>query len=445
VKNGLETLVTVKESKEDEIMTRGNHFYGWILVAILWGIYFINMSFPYYGAGVVNVYMAKAINLDRSTLGLGFTIIALSEGLPGPLIALFLNKMGVRLTIFYGSLTIVFGALLMALVVATGWHYVLVFGIIIGLGVGFSTAIPVQTGVTLWFAKKRALAMSIALTAAGIGGFVAAPLLDRIIAAVEGNWRAGWYFIAGTSVLAAVLSILFVKNRPSDLGQVPDGISEGEESIGSVGAKPPSLSRVYRTTQDWKVGDAIKIRTLWLIIAGTVFFIWPVMMFVAHGVIHLRDLGHSPATAAMSLGLLTLCSVAGRLLAGSLGDRIEPRYIWAVAMLFSMTGILMVVWATSVVQIYLYAIFLGIGYGASYICWVTMVGNYFGPNAFASTMGMQVPITIGTGALSPFLAGLVYDHQGSYTMAFIGTAALSFVGAVVLLLAKPPKLVTGGP
>ncbi len=172
------------------MMSQRKIFYGWIMVGVLWVIYFINMAFPYYGAGVINTHMAKALSLDRSILGLGFMIIAFSQGLPGPLIALCLNKKGLRSTIIAGSLVIVLGALFMALWVSTGWQYVVVFGVVIGLGVGFSSAIPVQTGITLWFSKKRALALSLALTAAGIGGFVAAPLLNRVISFAQGNWRA---------------------------------------------------------------------------------------------------------------------------------------------------------------------------------------------------------------------------------------------------------------
>lgn len=104
-----------------------------------------------YGAGVINTHMAKVLGLDRSTLGLGFTLVLLSQGLPGPFIALFLNKKGVRFTIIAGSPVVVLGALFMALWVKTGWHYVLIFGIVIGLGVGFSGALPALTAITLYW------------------------------------------------------------------------------------------------------------------------------------------------------------------------------------------------------------------------------------------------------------------------------------------------------
>ncbi len=422
-------------------MTRSGSFYGWILVAILWVIYLINIAFPYYGAGIMNAYMAESLNMDRSILGLGFTFILLFSGLPGPLIALCLNKKGVRFTLVLGSLIIIIGALLMALVVTEGWQYVIVFGIIVGTGVGFGGGMAVQTGVTLWFSKKRALAMSIVLTSAGIGGFIAAPLLDRIIAAADGVWKAGWFFVAGMSALAALLAVFLVKNRPSDLGQVPDGIMEGEGPADSSDTKPVSAGKVYRATMDRQVGDAAKTMAFWLIIAASVSYIGPLVVFIAHGVIHLRDLGHSPAVAAVSLGLLTLCSIAGRLLAGALGDRIEPRYIWSAGLLLCMGGILLVINAATLIEMYLYAVLLGVGYGAAYICMVTIISNYYGVNSFASIMGILIPITTVASSLAPYLTGLAYDRLGSYSTAFMITAVLCLIGAVLIFFAAPPKLV----
>ncbi len=419
-------------------MTEERKFYGWKLVAVLWILYFINVAFPYYGASVVNASMAKALSLDKVTLGLGFTVITLCWGLPGPLVALFLNKKGVRLSMFLGSLTITLGALLMALVVSKGWQYVLVFGVVIGVSLAFSTAIPAQTGVTLWFTRKRALALSIVMTSAGIGGFVAVPLLNKIIDLAQGNWTIAWFFTAAMSVVAAIVAILFVKNKPSDLGQVPDGISKSQEAQTSTEAHAAASSRVYRAAEDWKTGDAVRTRVFWFILVAAVCFAWPVIITVAHGVIHLKELGHAPDTCAMAIGLLTLSSLGGRLLAGSIGDHLEPRYIWAIAMLLSTAGLLILLKATSDIQVYLFAIILGLGYGASYICWPALVGNYFGANAFASILGTQTPITTLAIAPAPLIAGWVYDLQGSYHAALLLTAALSTLGAVLVFFAKPP-------
>ena len=91
-------------------------FYGWKLLAALWCIVFINLAFPTYGTTVVNAYMATDLHMDRKTLGSVFSLYMIMSGLPGPLIAIYINKVGPRITVIGGSLTLLTGSLLMALV-----------------------------------------------------------------------------------------------------------------------------------------------------------------------------------------------------------------------------------------------------------------------------------------------------------------------------------------
>jgi MFS family permease len=421
-------------------MSPEKKFYGWFLVAALWVIYVLNGTFPFIGGSVINAYMAKELGMERSVLGLGFTILSFSMGMPAALIALCINRRGIRFTLFLGSLILVLGALLMAFVVVQNWQYVVVFGIIIGLGIGFGSVLPVQTGVTLWFKKKRALAMSIVLSAAGIGGFVAAPLLDKIIAAAGGNWKTGSLFTGGLSVVAAVLALVFVKNSPSDLGQAPDGVTEDKEPSPTDLEQSRKTTHVYHSPEDWRVADAVKTKTFWFVFAGSVGYIAPFMTCVTHGVIHLRDVGLSPASAAMAAGLMMLFSILGRLGAGVLGDRIEPRYIWIVALFFLGAGSLVLIRAQTMFPVYAYAVLVGIGFGAAYVSMTTLIGNYFGANAFASIMGIIFPFNTFFGSSTPWLAGLIYDHYGSYGWAFAGVSGMAFVGGIFLFFANPPNL-----
>ena len=78
----------------------------------------------------------------------------------------------------------------------------------------------------------------------------------------------------------------------------------------------------------------------------------------AHGVVHLKDLGHSPAEAATAMSILAISTLIGKLLA-SFGDRIEPRYIWAFAMAAFGLGTVLVVHATSAADLYPFPILLG--------------------------------------------------------------------------------------
>ena len=418
-------------------MVTERKYYGWYLIAVLWVIYLINVGYAMYGASVVNTFMIKDMEMSRKTLGLGFALFMLLQGLPGALIAMMINKKGIRYTICFGSVLIIIGSVLMATVVSTPLMFILVFGVIMGLGVGFGSVLCLQTGVTLWFNRKRALAMSIALTAAGVGGFVAAPTLVKVLAVTGNNWRAGWFFIGGLSLLAFLISILFVKNKPSDLGQYPDGIDPSQEKSG--GLSEVKESRVYKTTDEWTTSQALKTGSIWLIFIGSVGFYVPYLLCVSHGVAHFMDQGFTKEAAAMSIGVLTLFSIIGRLLGGVLGDKIEPRFIWSVSLLILFAGVLTGMVATTQIHIYLYAILVGVGFGAAFVCMPTLFANYYGPKAFASIMGTLFPLLTIFASASPFVAGWIFDSLGNYRIAFIGASAFCLIGAFTLLIARPAQ------
>src|SRR5579863_10685450 len=204
------------------IMSNGR-FYGWKLLAACWFIMFLNLGIPAYGASGLNALMAPALHLDRRALGLLFSAYMIMSGLPGPLVAVSVNRLGVRRTLMLGSVFLIVGALLMGTLVNSFWYAVLAFGLLVGGGVATGAALATQAGLARWFVRRRALVLSILYSSGAVGGFVSGRLLDRVVTLAGGNWRAGWWVIAALSALACIVAALFVKESPADLGQAPDG------------------------------------------------------------------------------------------------------------------------------------------------------------------------------------------------------------------------------
>ena len=198
------------------------NFYGWTMLATLWAIVFLNLGFPAYGPAVINAAMAKAVGLNRETTGNMFSVYMIMSGLPGPLVALSINRLGVRRTLLLGSLFTIAGSLLMATVVTGGLGAMLCYGLLVGAGVATGAVMAAQAGLARWFVRRRSLALSVLYSAGAIGGFVAAPLLNRLIE-VTGTWRAGWWLLAALTSVAACIALIWVRERPEDVGQVADG------------------------------------------------------------------------------------------------------------------------------------------------------------------------------------------------------------------------------
>jgi len=407
-------------------------FYGWRLLAAFWFIYLINLGFPTYGQSVINAYMAKDLHLDRAMLGLAFSIYMAMVGLPGPAVAAIVNRIGVRWTLAIGSCSAMLGALSMALFVHTGWQAVISFGILIGFGSCAGGAIAEQQGIAQWFVRRRALALSLMYSGGGIGGFVLPPILNRVIANSHGNWRNGWWIFLALAAVGGALVIFAVVEKPADMGQLPDG-GVDDEATGK-----PRRKGVFVTTEEWTFKEAIVSRAFILMLLSSIGISCGFSLIQGHGVVHLRDLGHSPAEAAGAMSILAISTLAGKLLA-SFGDRIEPRYIWAIAMAAFGLGSILVIHATGAFDLYPFPILLGFGWGATLVSMMGAPMNYFGLKAYPAVIGLWLLIQTGIGALAPFAAGYVFDKTGSYTPAFYSIAGLCFAGSLLLLLATPPR------
>jgi MFS family permease len=427
-------------------MTRQSGFYGWKLLAIFWIILSANFAFPLYGASVVNSYMAIALEWNRTQLGVASSIYQLMIGVPAPLVAWCIAKRGVRFTAALGCAVVVAGALLMSLFVHTRLHVDLVYGILIGLGAMTGGVLVAQTGINRWFNKRKGLAITLVHTGGTFGGFVAARALDKAIRLAGGNWRAGWWLIALLSTICTILAVVFVRERPADLGQFPDGESPdapGAQAPANLASGAPTRG-VYKTADDWTLGEALRTPALWLFILSLLGFSAGYPLYLAHGVLHLRDLGYSPEAAASSISIMLLSALFGTLFFAGIADRIEPRLVWAVASIVFAAGMLLALHASGSVGLYLYAILLGSSFGTMFSAMMVLPANYYGVKAYPAVISLAMIIGTSAGAAGEVIAGKVFDRVGSYTPVFYCVAAMTLVAAVLLLLMRPARKPASG-
>jgi MFS family permease len=412
-------------------------FYGWKLLAVFWILVFVNLGFPMYGASVINSVMMRDLNLDRKTLGLLFSLYTIMSGLPGPLVAVCVERLGVKATLVLGSLFVTLGSVLMATAVSTGLHAALAFGVLVGIGVAMGGVISTQAGLTKWFVRKRALVLAILSTSSGVAGFLAAPLLNRVIASSSGNWRMGWWFIAAFSGLGALLAFVSVKERPADLGQEPDG-GAGQARPSFKHSAHQRRGAVHITTETWSYREAITSRTYWLLIISQMGMSCGYTVFLAHGVVHLQDLGHTRDAGSWAISMMALAGLGAKAIVGALGDCIDPRYIWACFLAVFGLGQLLALQADTSLLLIVSASCLGIGFGGGVVCSAAVLSNYYGMKAFAALIGLTIALNTSLTSIAPSLAGWLYDRGYGYQGIFNAIAVWCILGTLVLFSVKPP-------
>ena len=417
-------------------MPRKPQFYGWTLLAVLFSLDFVNMGFPVYGGTVINSYMLHQIPMSRSELGLGFTFSNLFVGLCAPIVAASILRVGVRRTFAIGSALICAGSLLLAQLTTKPWQYLAGYGVIVGVGMGFGTLVPAGTAVTRWFKRYRGRAMGICLGASGIAGFVAAPLLNRILE-VSGNWRTGWRIVAGFAVISGLLALLFVKERPEDLGQVVDGIPMTESTPQTQQRRG---ARELFTTYAWTPTEAYRTKAFWLIAIAGITCQYPLFFFVAHWILHARGAGIAASGAAWTMSAFAIGGIVGRLIGGWLMDTISGRVSFIIGLCVFVVGSLLAIRisADALSIAFVAASLYGVAFGWTFTCMNTCTAHYFGAIAFPKLNGTTIFLTSVIASPAGAIGGEIFDVSGRYARAFELNIALALMGIVAMAFAKMP-------
>jgi len=131
-------------------------------------------------------------------------------------------------------------------------------------------------------------------------------------------------------------------------------------------------------------------------------------------------------------------SIIGRLLCGVLGMRFDGHYLAAFFFGVMGMGIVALLYARGIGFVYLYAILTGLGFGGVIVLMPNMLGAYFGRAHYSRIVGWIAPIMTLAGAISPPLAGYLYDGTGTYLWAFIVCALLVFAAMAIAFVIRPP-------
>lgn len=408
-------------------------FYGWTLLVALWFVMCFNLGFPAYGQSVMSAVMGKTLGFDRQTLGVIFSVYIAMSGVPGPLVAMSVNRLGVRRTLVIGSLLVIAGAVSMATWVTTWLQAMFALGVLVGAGVATGAAIASQAGLARWFVRRRAMALAILYSAGAIGGSIAAWLLTRVIERAGGDWRAGWWVIAGLSTVAAILAASFVKESPAELGQTADGLPLDAAAATAV------RRSAFVTTEEWSLRDALTNPAYWLMVFSLVGGSGGYSLYLSQGIPHLIDLGHTLKVAASSISIMTISGLGAKAILAALGDRLDPRYLWAVFTAIFGVGLVLIVDARSYGLLVAFSVCLGIGFGGGVVCMMTVLSNYFGMRVFASLSGVAIAINTGFSVIAPWVGGYLFDRGAGYGGTFYTVAVWCFVGALVLFALGRPR------
>jgi len=302
--------------------------------------------------------------------------------------------------------------------------------------------IGIYGAVNNWFVARRATANAIA-TAAQMVGLVALPLIAQGAIVLFGSWRAGWIAV-GIAVLAVgfLPSVLLIVRSPEDVGLRPDhhapSAPPGTADPSATGTI--SIARQTDPTPEphFTRAQALRTRAFWLLALFTVFT-YPVQAGVSlHQAAYLVERGLTPTTAATIVGAFSFASGCGSLGFGFLPRALKVRHRLAIVGALQAIGVLGLLAAANTPEFYTAAAIFGVGIGGLLMLPPVAWADYYGRGSYGAIRGVALPFQVLAQAAGPLLSGVLRDVTGNYTLSLECFVALSVLGMVAALLARPP-------
>jgi MFS family permease len=316
------------------------------------------------------------------------------------------------------------------------WHLYLGIGVILGLGVSIGGMLAMMTVMNNWFIMKRPVALSISMASMGFSGIFVNPTMMALIEKV--GWRSTYLILAAVAlVFCVILPALLIRNKPEDLGQVPDGPVSAKP--GKVKSEVSPQKGVYKTPVDFTAKEALRTRTLWLLVAYGALQFFVMMGLMTVQIDFLLDIGISMKTAGLVGGVFGAVMGISQLGIGFLGLKYKMHSLAVFSMLLALIGFSLLLFAKSLPLIFAYVIIYGTGQGIQSIAMGNIFPDYFGRTEFPKIMGYTMPFNTFISGLAAPIVGFIRDSAGSYIPAFRILLVLLAVSFFCILFAKPPK------
>src|ERR1700734_2088137 len=169
---------------------------------------------------------------------------------------LWLNKKGPRVVALTGGFLYGLGVFLASFSANKLWWLYLSYGLISGIGVGFSYIVPVAVLVK-WFPDRRGLITGIAVGGFGAGALVTAPVATHLIQSVGVLQTFAYLGIA--FLIVSVTGGYFMQNPPA--GWQPAGWTPKPKDPGEECTQDFTLGEALRTWQWWALWFLLFLNT----------------------------------------------------------------------------------------------------------------------------------------------------------------------------------------
>ena len=418
----------------DWVASRVPFFYGWVMLPVVFMIQVASSPGQTYGVSVFNPHIRRALDLSHSEISGAYMLGTFLASLPMIYVGALMDRFGPRRILT--GVVLLFGLACVALSQATGLVTVfLSFLFLRMLGQGSIGLLTANT-LAMWFNARLGLAAGLmsAVGAVAMGGI---PTLNLWLIQSFG-WRWGYAILGGCVWLAVMPLLVFLfRNRPEDVGQKPDGLSQMQAN--PIRGQKTDARRTGEPERRFTLSEALRTRAYWIMAVGAALPAMIVTGIHFHAVQIYLDSGLTEADAAVMFTTFALAFAGLMFLGGVLADRMPLNILLSISMAGLAGGVVMLIQVSSIWTSHLFAVVLGGGQGILMAVRATLWVRYYGRTHLGKIRGSLVTIEVAASSTGPFLMGAGHDMFGGYHEVFWVFAAISAPMIGIGLFATRPE------
>lgn len=407
-------------------------FYGWRIVVAGGALQFFQSLLLTQAFGAYLAVLVEERGWSKTALAGAAALKSTESALLGPVLGWMVDRFGSQGIIRAGIVTFGVGFMLLSQIDTLAGFYGAF--VIVALGASMCSNFPVSVAIIQWFERRRARALSAVQFGSALGGTFVVLVAWSI---QSFGWRATAF---GSGVIAILIGwplARVIRSRPEDLGETVDGLPPApKDQPGSPATSSPRAP----VGREFSAREALSTKAFWLISLGHGFALFAVTAVNVHAITHVKEgLGYSIAQASLVITLVTVGQIFGVMLGWVIGEKFEKRLVAAACMLMHAGGLLMLTFATGPIILAISALVHGVAWGLRGPFMQAIRADYFGRRSIGMIIGLSSMITVIGQIGGPIVAGAFADWTGNYRVGFTVLAALSGLGSLFFLMAKPPE------
>jgi MFS family permease len=381
--------------------------FAWQRLAIVLALMTIGSGAMYVIAVVLPAVQAE-FGATRADASLPYTLMMVGFGLGGIAMGKLADRFGVMWVVLLGTVGLGSGFVVAGMSNSLTM-FALVHGVLLGACGSAATFAPLVADTSLWFIKRRGIAVAICASGNYAAGAIWPPIVQHFVEAV--GWRSTYI---GLGVFCAVTMPLLAMG----LRARPPAAAASASARAVVSNRPFSLSLTQAQTL--------------LCIAGVACCVAMAMPQV-HIVAYCGDLGYGAARGAEMLSLMLACGIVSRLVSGAICDRIGGLRTLLLGSVLQGLALLLFIPFDGLVSLYIISALFGLFQGGIVPSYAIIVREHFPAAEAGARVGTVLMATLFGMALGGWMSGKVFDLTGSYHAAFINGIGWNLLNLTIVL------------